>query len=248
MGYKARNDEIRDNVTRMQREWEAQRGALATVRRFDPILSARGYSWFWPKIAAALISKHHWLITACDSCGTVVDLDLRVKPRDRRPASDWFARCSALAFTAATACLFPTCLPLNARAPLGLPSFTPRALADARAAFVRSLISPARSEVNKATWAPARPELALTPATRPRGSGGCWGALLESVEYFDDKKAFKRVKEYSWQLSRDRVVSMVNNFHCYPSEILQEVMRKKHEILRSSEQLTTEEALQFNRV
>ena len=26
--------------------------------------------------------KHHWLIIACDSCGTVVDLDLRVKPRD----------------------------------------------------------------------------------------------------------------------------------------------------------------------
>ena len=38
--------------------------------------------WFWPKIAAALTSKHHWLVIACDSCGTVVDLDLRVKPRD----------------------------------------------------------------------------------------------------------------------------------------------------------------------
>jgi hypothetical protein len=38
--------------------------------------------FFWPKIAAALTSKHHWLVIACDSCGTVVDLDLRVKPRD----------------------------------------------------------------------------------------------------------------------------------------------------------------------
>jgi hypothetical protein len=38
MGYNARNDEIRDNVTRMRREWEAQRGALATVRRFNAIL------------------------------------------------------------------------------------------------------------------------------------------------------------------------------------------------------------------
>jgi hypothetical protein len=28
MGYNARNDEIRDNVTRMRREWEAQRDAL----------------------------------------------------------------------------------------------------------------------------------------------------------------------------------------------------------------------------
>src|SRR5262245_44355605 len=66
----------------MQREWEAQRGALATVRRFNATLSAKGYVWFWPKIVAALTSKHHWLIIACDSCGTVVDLDLRVKPRD----------------------------------------------------------------------------------------------------------------------------------------------------------------------
>jgi hypothetical protein len=30
MGYNARNDEIRNNVTRIRREWEAQRGALAT--------------------------------------------------------------------------------------------------------------------------------------------------------------------------------------------------------------------------
>jgi len=34
MGYNGRNDEIRDNVTRMRREWEAQRGALA-ARRFN---------------------------------------------------------------------------------------------------------------------------------------------------------------------------------------------------------------------
>jgi hypothetical protein len=33
MGYNARNDEIRDNITRIRREWEAQRGSLATVRR-----------------------------------------------------------------------------------------------------------------------------------------------------------------------------------------------------------------------
>lgn len=84
MGYNARNDEIRDNITRMRREWEAQRGALATVRRFNAILSAKRAVWFWPKIVAALVSKHHWLVIACNSCGTVVDLDLRVKPRDPR--------------------------------------------------------------------------------------------------------------------------------------------------------------------
>jgi len=82
MGYNARNDEIRDNIARIRQEWEALRGALATVRRFNATLSAKGYVWFWPKIAAALTSKHHWLTIVCDSCGTLVDLDLRVKPRD----------------------------------------------------------------------------------------------------------------------------------------------------------------------
>jgi hypothetical protein len=30
MGYNARNDEIRDNITRMRQEWEAQRGGAAS--------------------------------------------------------------------------------------------------------------------------------------------------------------------------------------------------------------------------
>ena len=100
MGYNARNDEIRDNVTRMQREWEAQRNALATVRRFNATLSAKGCVWFWPKIAAALTSKHHWLVINCDSCGTVVDLDLRVKSRDPELR---FAMCNARAAMAMAA-------------------------------------------------------------------------------------------------------------------------------------------------
>ncbi len=29
-----------------------------------------------------LTAKHPWLVIACDSCETVIDLDLRVKPRD----------------------------------------------------------------------------------------------------------------------------------------------------------------------
>jgi hypothetical protein len=37
----------------MRRECEAERGALATVRRFNATLSAKGYVWFWPKISAA---------------------------------------------------------------------------------------------------------------------------------------------------------------------------------------------------
>ena len=41
---------------------------MATVRRFNAILSAKGYVWFLAKIAAALTSKHHRLIINCDSC------------------------------------------------------------------------------------------------------------------------------------------------------------------------------------
>ena len=82
MGYNARNDEIRDNITKMRREWEAQQDALVTVRRFNARLSAKRSVWFWPKIAAGLTSKHPWLVIACDSCRMVVDFDLRVKTRD----------------------------------------------------------------------------------------------------------------------------------------------------------------------
>lgn len=82
MGYNQRNDEIRDNIERMRREREAHADALATVEQFNARLSAKKSAWFWPTIAAALTSKHHWLIIACDSCGTVIDLDLTVKRRD----------------------------------------------------------------------------------------------------------------------------------------------------------------------
>jgi hypothetical protein len=33
-------------------------------------------------ISQRLSAEKRWVVIACDSCGTVVDLDLRVKPRD----------------------------------------------------------------------------------------------------------------------------------------------------------------------
>jgi hypothetical protein len=75
MGYNQRDDEIRDNVLRMKREWEAQRDALATVRRFNVILSAKGYVWFWPKIAAAVASKHHWLRDITMRCRRLIKVN-----------------------------------------------------------------------------------------------------------------------------------------------------------------------------
>ena len=69
-------------VEQMHRAWQAEREALATVRRFNAILSARAYVWFWPKIGAALTAKYPWVQILCESCGGVNDLDLRMKPRD----------------------------------------------------------------------------------------------------------------------------------------------------------------------
>ena len=82
MGYNARNDEIHENLERMRREREAYEDALAIVRQFNARLSAKKTAWFWPTVGAALASKHHWLVIACDACDTVIDLDLTVKRRD----------------------------------------------------------------------------------------------------------------------------------------------------------------------
>jgi hypothetical protein len=61
-------------------------------------------------------------------------------------------------------------------------------------------------------------------------------------------EAFKRVQKFSPLFSRNLVVGMANNFFSYVSEMLQHVLRRKPEVLRSSERLTNEEVLQFTRV
>jgi hypothetical protein len=67
-------------------------------------------------------------------------------------------------------------------------------------------------------------------------------------ESFNKKTAVNKVREFSAQLSRMLVTSMVDNFHCYLSDLLQEVMVKKHEVLRSSDRVTTQEILQFDKM
>lgn len=77
-----RDFEIRDNIERMRRAREVEQDALAIVRDFNARLSAKGSAGFWPTIATAINARHPWLVIACDSCGGVTDLDLRMKPRD----------------------------------------------------------------------------------------------------------------------------------------------------------------------
>jgi hypothetical protein len=69
-------------VERMQRAWAAEREALLIVRNFNVRLLASKSAGFWPTVSTAITAKHPWLVIACDSCGTVTDLDLRMRPRD----------------------------------------------------------------------------------------------------------------------------------------------------------------------
>jgi hypothetical protein len=79
---RARSEFIRDNIERMQRDSEAVAESTAVAEQFNARLAAGKVAWSWPTIAAALISKYHWLIVACDSCSTIIDLDLTFKRRD----------------------------------------------------------------------------------------------------------------------------------------------------------------------
>jgi hypothetical protein len=49
-------------VEKMRRAWAADRHALATVRNAK--LSAKEQVWFWPKISAAVTTRHPWVIIA----------------------------------------------------------------------------------------------------------------------------------------------------------------------------------------
>jgi hypothetical protein len=63
------------------REWEAKAEALPVIEQFNARLEAGREPFFMPTIRAALITGHPWLVVHCRSCGLVLDLDLRVKPR-----------------------------------------------------------------------------------------------------------------------------------------------------------------------
>lgn len=73
---------IRQNMERMQRARAREQDALLVVRNFNARLSANRSAGFWPTIETALDAKHRWLVILCESCDTVLDLDLSMKPRD----------------------------------------------------------------------------------------------------------------------------------------------------------------------
>jgi len=76
MGINRRRDDIRGYMQQAERDRAALADALATVEQFNSRLAAGRTAWFWPTIGAALITKHHWLIIACDSCQSITEMDL----------------------------------------------------------------------------------------------------------------------------------------------------------------------------
>jgi len=81
MGMSHRRDDQRARHARLERDAAAMADARATIEEFNARLAAGREAWFWPTIAAALATKHHWLVVCCDACGTMIDLDLSVKRR-----------------------------------------------------------------------------------------------------------------------------------------------------------------------
>jgi len=82
MGKSHRKDDIAAQIRRVERDGEAMEDALASVLAFNARLAAGRTAWSWPTIGAAVVTRHHWLTVGCEACGTVIDLDLRVKRRD----------------------------------------------------------------------------------------------------------------------------------------------------------------------
>lgn len=78
----ARQQYLKQFYERATRDREASESALLIVRNFNARLTTRRTAGFWPTVETALVAKHPWLNILCESCDTVLDLDLRVKPRD----------------------------------------------------------------------------------------------------------------------------------------------------------------------
>jgi hypothetical protein len=55
--------------------------AEAVVKFFNMLVGQGREPWFVPTVKAAILARHPWLIVLCQSCDTVIDLDMRMKPR-----------------------------------------------------------------------------------------------------------------------------------------------------------------------
>jgi len=78
----SRQNYLKQFAERQRRGREYERSAVLIVRNFNARLSTAKSAGFWPTVETALASKRHWLHILCESCEAVLDLDLRMKPRE----------------------------------------------------------------------------------------------------------------------------------------------------------------------
>jgi hypothetical protein len=56
--------------------------ALLIVESWNARLSTAKSAGFWPTVGTALTAKHRWARILCESCDSIADFDISMKPRD----------------------------------------------------------------------------------------------------------------------------------------------------------------------
>jgi hypothetical protein len=81
MGKGERNDRIRAGMADFIATILTKKRVIEIVDQWNARLKAREEPFFMPTIRCAIFAKKPWLLIDCESCGLMIDLDLRVKPR-----------------------------------------------------------------------------------------------------------------------------------------------------------------------
>ena len=71
-----------DLSAKQDRERKTFADAVAVVSMFNAHMAGRSVALFYPVIGVALLAKYHWVRIACDSCDSITELDLQMKPRN----------------------------------------------------------------------------------------------------------------------------------------------------------------------
>lgn len=77
----SREYRLRRLATQHGRARRIEQEALLIVRNFNARLSTDRVRWILADDRDSAQCKHPWLVVLCESCETVLDVDLRVKPR-----------------------------------------------------------------------------------------------------------------------------------------------------------------------
>ena len=78
----ARSEAIKLFLHESKRSAANEADALLIVQNFNARLSTAKSAGFWPTIGTTIIAKHRWARVLCESCDSIADFDISMKPRD----------------------------------------------------------------------------------------------------------------------------------------------------------------------